>query len=167
MSIITKTGDKGDTSLYSMERVPKSHLRIEAVGTLDELNAHLAGLKIEEIQEDIFYLSSLIADTRIPEDAVVLDMELQILEKRALNLEDKLPPLKNFILPGGCPEAIRTHEARAICRRAERIVSQLSPLPKNILPYLNRLSDFLFILARTFNQKAGVKEIVWTSKKVL
>lgn len=164
MSVVTKTGDRGETSLYSGERVAKSHLRIEAVGALDELSAQLAGLKLEEIQENLFYVGSILADTRVPQDAVVLDKDLQMLEADIGNMEDKLPPLQNFILPGGCSQAIRTHQARAICRRAERIISQIEGLPKNVLPYLNRLSDFLFILARKFNLDAGVEEIVWKSK---
>lgn len=163
MSIVTKTGDKGETSLYSLERVPKSHLRIEAVGTIDELNAHLAGLRLEEIQENLFHLGAILADTRVSQDAVVLDMDLQTLEKQIGNMEDKLPPLKNFILPGGCPDAIKAHIARAVCRRAERIVSQIPSLPKNVLPYLNRLSDFLFILARTINHREGYKDSLWKS----
>ena len=163
MSIVTKTGDSGQTSLYSMERVPKSHLRIEAVGTIDELNANLAGLHLEEIQEDLFYLGSILADTRTQEDAVVLDMDLQIMEKQIGDMEGKLPPLKNFILPGGHPDAIRVHIARAVCRRAERIVSQIPGLPKNVLPYLNRLSDYLFMLARKLNHDHGVAETIWKS----
>lgn len=165
MSIVTKTGDNGETSLYSLERVPKSHLRIEAVGTLDELNAHLAGLQLEEIQRDLFALGAVLADTR--STALTFEHELATLEKELYEVESTLPPLQNFILPGGCPKAIRTHEARAICRRAERIISQIEGLPKNVLPYINRLSDFLFIAARKFNHDADVEEIVWNSKNVI
>jgi cob(I)alamin adenosyltransferase len=164
MSIVTKTGDHGETSLYSLERVSKSHLRIEAVGTLDELNAHLAGLGLEEIQRRLFELGAILADTRHAEDNSTFEAELTALENHLFDLEPTLPPLQNFILPGGTPQAIRTHEARAICRRAERIISQIAPLPKNVLPYLNRLSDFLFIAARKFNHDAGVEEVVWNSK---
>lgn len=164
MSIVTKTGDHGETSLYSLERVPKSHLRIEAVGTLDELNAHLAGLGMEDLQRRLFELGAILADTRKGEDTRTFEQELATLETQLFDIESALPALQNFILPGGCPAAIRTHEARAICRRAERIVSQIEGLPKNVLPYLNRLSDFLFIAARKFNHDAGVEEVVWNSK---
>jgi cob(I)alamin adenosyltransferase len=164
MSIVTKTGDHGETSLYSLERVPKSHLRIEAVGTLDELNAHLAGLGLEEIQRQIFELGAILADSR---SLAPFEKELNALETQLYEIEGALPPLQNFILPGGTPQAIRTHEARAICRRAERIISQIEGLPKNVLPYINRLSDFLFIAARKFNHDAGVEETVWNSKNVI
>ncbi len=164
MSIVTKTGDQGQTSLYSLERVAKSHLRIEAVGTLDELNAHLAGLGLEEIQRRLFELGAILADTRSNR---TFETELATLETQLYEMETALPALQNFILPGGCSKAIRTHEARAICRRAERIISQIEGLPKNVLPYINRLSDFLFIAARKFNHDAGVEETVWNSKNVI
>lgn len=165
MSIVTKTGDKGETQLYSGERVKKSNSRIEAVGLLDELNAELAGLNLENVQEGLFYLGAILADTRIGENAMVLDMELKSLEKEIIDLEAKLPPLDTFILPGGHPQAIQAHRARAVCRRAERCISQISGLPKNALPYLNRLSDYLFCVARHINKENQVEELPWISKK--
>lgn len=165
MSIITKTGDQGITSLYSGERVPKSDARIDAVGSLDELSAHLAGLNLEPIQEALFTLGAAVADMRRTEEEIILEEELAELEKKTYEIEETLPPLTNFILPGGHPLAIEAHKARAVCRRAERLVSELSTLPKNGLIYLNRLSDFLFVFARSINLKEGAEEVVWKSRK--
>lgn len=165
MSIITKTGDQGITSLYSGERVPKSDARIDAVGALDELNAHLAGLDLEHIQSALFTLGAAVADMRRTEDEIILVEELTELENSAYEIEATLPPLMNFILPGGHPHAIQAHQARAVCRRAERLVSGLSTLPKNGIVYLNRLSDFLFVFARSINLKEGAKEVIWKSRK--
>ena len=161
MSIVTKTGDQGQTSLYSGERVEKSDPRIEAVGALDELNAHLAGLGLESIQSELFSLGAAVADLRRKDEPEFLANELKKLEEEIYTMEAELPPLKNFILPGGHEKAIRTHEARAVCRRAERHLSQVQPLPKNVLPYLNRLSDFLFMFARKLNFKEGISETIW------
>ncbi len=161
MSIVTKTGDQGLTSLYSGERVPKSDPRIEAVGALDELSANLAGLNLEYIQEDLFSLGAAVADMRRTGEKEFLAPELKRLEDDIYAMEDELPALKNFILPGGHPLAIRAHQARAVCRRAERSLSQVQPLPKNVLPYVNRLSDFLFTYARKLNFKEGVSEVIW------
>ncbi len=165
MSIVTKTGDQGETSLYSGERVAKANLRIDAVGALDELSAHLAGLGLESIQEDLFVLGAAIADSRCTEEQVILQDELEALEKRTYEVEASLPPLMNFILPGGHVLAIQAHKARAVCRRAERAISQVKPLPKNALAYINRLSDFLFIFARNINHREGIEEVIWKSKK--
>lgn len=165
MSIVTKTGDQGQTSLYSGERVAKADARIEAVGALDELNAHLAGLGLETIQSDLFTLGAAVADLRRKDEPEFLAAELKKMEEDIYAMEAALPPLKNFILPGGCPKAIRTHEARAICRRAERHISQVQLLPQNVLPYVNRLSDFLFVFARQLNQIEGAEEVIWNSKK--
>lgn len=165
MSIITKTGDQGITSLYSGERVPKSDPRIDAVGALDELSAHLAGLGLEHIQSALFTLGAAVADMRRTEEEVILTEELAELESKTYEIEATLPPLTNFILPGGHPLAIEAHKARAVCRRAERLVSELSTLPKNGLVYLNRLSDFLFVFARSINLKEGAKEVIWKSGK--
>jgi len=161
MSIVTKSGDYGETSLYSGERVKKSDPRIEAVGTLDELNSDLAGLGLEDIQKNIFTIGSLVANTRTEPNRLVLTKELKKLEENIRTLEAGLPPLKNFILPGGHPLACQAHRARAVCRRAERSVSQIQNLPKNILPYLNRFSDYLFVLARKINVDTKTDEVIW------
>lgn len=161
MSIVTKTGDQGQTSLYSGERVEKSHARIEAVGTLDELNAHLAGLGLEDVQRALFTLGAAVANLKQKdEDAFLLD-ELQSLEKELYAIEAALPALQNFILPGGHPDAIRLHLARTVCRRAERLLTTLDPLPKNVVPYVNRLSDFLFVKARHVNHEQKFPDVIW------
>lgn len=161
MSIVTKSGDQGETSLYSGERVKKSDPRIDAVGALDELNSNLAGLELEDIQENIFTIGALVADTRTAAQSAVLEKELAQLEKSIYALEAELPPLKNFILPGGHPLACQAHRARAICRRAERSISQVTNLPKNVIPYINRLSDYLFTLARKINFDTKTDELIW------
>ncbi len=178
MKIYTKTGDKGDTSLFGGQRVPKDALRIEAYGTVDELNSVLgivladnADKRIAEIltsvQNQLFALG---ADLATPHSAssksikrfVVKDS--QSLEKIIDSLESHLKSLKSFILPGGSPVAARIHFARTVCRRAERSVVRLSrneDIGEGITVYLNRLSDMLFVLARYANHVAGVPEIKW------
>lgn len=163
MSIVTKSGDQGETSLYSGERVKKTEPRIEAVGALDELSSHLAGLELEDIQENLFLIGSLVADTRTQADQSVLDEAIGKLEENIYALEAELPPLKNFILPGGHPLAAQAHRARAICRRAERRTCEVTPLPANVYKYLNRLSDYLFVLARKINVDTKTDEIIWRS----
>jgi cob(I)alamin adenosyltransferase len=176
--IYTKTGDKGDTSLFGGQRVPKDALRIEAYGTVDELNAVLGIARAESndpaldkllapIQERLF---SLGADLATPRAANRSDIR-RIQEGDAAELETsmdaldpELKPLKSFILPGGSLAAAHLHHARTVCRRAERIVVRLSrneDIGEGIQIYLNRLSDLLFILARYVNHKAGVAEIKW------
>lgn len=166
MSIMTKTGDKGQTGLYNGERVPKNHLRIEAVGTLDELNAHLGLLRsmgghesLEVIQSDLFELGGLLAT---PGTKAGFKEPLRFLDVWAQEVEASLPPLQNFILPGGHLLSAQAHVARTVCRRAERLMVQLTPLPQDALPYINRLSDFLFLLARKFNLDTKTDEVLWT-----
>jgi len=178
MKIYTKTGDGGATSLFGGQRVPKDALRIEAYGTIDELNSVL-GLSISEsddpeitelltaVQNRLFEVGADLATPRsiekkrirriVPKDAVPL-------EKAIDGMEEKLKPLKAFILPGGSPLASRLHFARTVCRRAERIVVRLSrneEVGEGIVIYLNRLSDLLFVLARYANHQAGVPEVKW------
>ncbi len=143
-SISTKTGDGVETSLLSGERVKKSDPRIHFVGTLDELNSHIGLIRsqgadqlvssgiLEQVQKDLFEIGA----GKVP--------QISQLEAELEGIESQLPPLQQFILPGGTSLAAQAHVARAVCRRAER----LSPTPS---PYLNRLSDFLFLLARKAN----------------
>lgn len=148
MSIVTKTGDKGETSLLNGTRVPKSDPRIEFVGDLDELSAQLGHVnrpEIQRIQRDLFELGA----------GREMGEALKRIEQELYALEPTLPPLKNFILPGGHPDAARLHLARAVCRRAERHAGKS--------PYLNRLSDYLFLLARQVNLENNVEEIIWKS----
>lgn len=178
MKIYTKTGDKGDTSLFGGERVAKSSLRIEAYGTVDELNSHLGFARAltppKEIDEELLQLQTelftLGADLAAPlsETAshIVRIDETNVKRMEAVidRFEEKIPQLKNFILPSGTPVAAQLHIARTVCRRAERVVDalgrqeSLGTLP---LMYLNRLADLLFVIARYANHLAGVPEAVW------
>ncbi len=182
MKIYTKTGDAGETSLFGGNRVPKDALRIEAYGTVDELNSALGVVRslkpppeIDEIlgrlQEDLFVLGADLATPLAKESADVpriLLLHTEHLEKRIDTLESRLPPLTTFVLPGGSPVAAALHAARALCRRAERLVVKLSH-EQNIgsppLVYLNRLSDLLFLLARFANHLDGAQETSWRGRK--
>lgn len=159
MSIVTKTGDKGETGLIGGQRVPKSDLRIEAIGTIDELSAQLGFVQrpeIQRIQIDLYELGALLADPQSQKNPEKnMNAALKRIEEELRTIEKKLPPLKNFILPGGDTEAAHLHFARAICRRAERAVCRLAPIP-----YLNRLSDYLFLLARQINHEKGTHETI-------
>jgi cob(I)alamin adenosyltransferase len=176
--IYTKTGDTGETSLIGGVRVPKFHLRIESYGTVDELNSYL-GLIIDglndnekakvlyEIQDRLFTIGSVLASDPVKSKMKIPDVheaDVELLEKEMDRMDADLPELKNFILPGGNIVASHCHVARCICRRAERIVVHLSTeteVPEIIVRYLNRLSDYLFILSRKVVHDAGAKETVW------
>jgi cob(I)alamin adenosyltransferase len=179
MKIYTRTGDDGSTALFSGGRVSKTHLRVEAYGTVDELNSVLGVVRahqpysdswLEQIQRQLFHLG---ADLATPMDAksswvVRVDAEaVSWLEQIIDQMTDELPPLTLFILPGGTPAASHLHVARTICRRAERLAVALAahePISENVIPYLNRLSDGLFTLARWENFKAGAAEITWNGR---
>ena len=181
MKIYTRTGDDGTTSLFSGGRVPKHHLRVESYGTVDELNS-LLGLArahqpsaqtdafLAQVQHQLFNLG---ADLATPLDAptrhvVRMDTEtVGWLEQSIDQLTESLPPLTYFILPGGSIASAQIHVARTVCRRAERLVTELSqhePIGDYVLPYLNRLSDFLFTLARWENLQTGLSEERWSIK---
>ena len=141
----------------------KDDIRIETIGTLDELNSWLGVIRsedgddfLEQIQRDLFELGVILLNTKSTADF----SETQ-LENWTKKLESELPPLKNFILPGGHPLAAKVHLARAVCRRAERAAVQIKNLPKGALPYLNRLSDFLFLFARKINIDSKTQEAIW------
>lgn len=178
--IYTKTGDKGETSLFGGKRVMKSCLEMEAIGEVDEFNAFL-GILIEEIEDDfmveknkliniqscLFVVGSNLAavQSNIKNVPKLKSLEIKKLEKWIDKMESELPKLTNFILPNGKEGATYSFYARAICRRAERQVIALSQkyeIDQNILKYLNRLSDLLFVLARWINFKSGVRETKWT-----
>lgn len=176
--IYTKTGDKGETSLIGGVRVPKHHLRIESYGTVDELNSYI-GLIIDtlqdknkyallyEIQDRLFTIGSALASDPEKSKMKIPDLhesDIEILEKAIDQMDDTLPALKSFILPGGTIGASHIHVARCICRRAERLVVHLSAeteVDEIIIRYLNRLSDYLFTLARAVVYSAGASEIEW------
>ncbi len=179
MKIYTKTGDNGETSLYGGARVRKDALRIEAYGTVDELNAQLGIVRalavpapldeeLGRIQEDLFTLG---ADLATPGDVStgairrITLADSERLERLIDRLEQSLEPLRHFILPAGTPVAAHLHGARTVCRRAERRVVELSsrePVNHDALVYLNRLSDLLFVMARFANHSAGVADHPWT-----
>ncbi len=181
MKIYTRTGDQGETSLFSGGRVPKHHLRVESYGTVDELNS-VIGLarahkpspqtdaELARLQHQLFNLG---ADLATPLDAptahvVRIDADAVTWFEKAIDrMTAELPALTYFILPGGSPAGAALHIARTVCRRAERLVTQLheeEPLAENVIPYLNRLSDYLFTLARWENQQAGIAEEKWARK---
>ncbi len=179
MKIYTKTGDDGTTSLFSGGRVPKHHLRVESYGTVDELNSTLGFARTQHptadtdayllrVQHQLFNVG---ADLSTPLDAptsYVVRMDaatITWLEESIDTMTDALPPLNYFILPGGSPAAAAIHMGRTVCRRAERLITALAehePLGDQVVPYINRLSDFLFTLARWENQQAGVPDVRWT-----
>jgi cob(I)alamin adenosyltransferase len=179
VKIYTKTGDEGITGLLGNRRVPKDDTRIEAYGTIDEVNAVLGlarGLKLDsgadtvvaELQADLFVVGSALADPD-PKGKfhnAIHTGHVERLEGIIDGLESELTPLTNFILPGGSPSAAQLHLARTVCRRAERLVVRLARQPGSVVPpilivYLNRLSDLLFVLARAVNQRAKVPDIPW------
>jgi cob(I)alamin adenosyltransferase len=181
MKIYTKTGDQGETSLLGGSRVAKYHLRIEAYGTVDELNAAIGLIRahgladessgnLQKIQGQLFTAGAQLA-TEDGNDKVKIpklkQSDIEFLEK-GIDMEEELPPMKNFILPGGNPSSAQAHVARCVCRRAERIVLHLaseSEVPNEIPVFLNRLSDFLFVLSRKISKDAGVEETPWISNK--
>lgn len=179
--IYTKTGDKGQTSLLGGTRVSKSHERIEAYGTVDELNSHiglLADLEVNQhrkgflrdIQNILFSIgSSLANESEKPSFKIEVKNEwITELEKEIDKMEENLEPLKNFILPGGHLSVSFCHVARCVCRRAERLVigiKENSKIDEAIIQYLNRLSDYLFVLSRMMAKELGVKEVIWKMKK--
>jgi cob(I)alamin adenosyltransferase len=179
VKIYTKTGDTGATSLFDNTRVSKADPRVDAYGEVDELNACLgaaraAGLDaelsaaIEAIQRELFAVGARLADpaSRIAArvtKAAVTDADVARLEATIDRLELELPPLRRFILPGGCPSGALLHLARTVSRRAERRVVGLGAdaLEPIIVVYLNRLSDLLFVMARAANHRAGAAETEW------
>ncbi len=178
MKIYTKKGDTGETSLIGGTRVAKYHIRVEAYGTVDELNVCIglvadqqpdsATLKIlRQIQDRLFTIGASLASDPDTSNMIIPDLkesDIEILESEIDKMEKELTPLKNFILPGGHTTVSFCHLARVVCRRAERIVTSLAdanevhPL---IIKYLNRLSDYLFVLARKFSHDLGAEEIEW------
>jgi len=177
VKIYTRTGDSGETSLYGGARVRKDAPRVAAYGDIDELNAWLGlarahGLgevdaDVVQIQRDLFAIGAQIADpseklVASVTKAIVRDADVERLEQTIDRCEAALPPLRNFILAGGSAAGAALHVARTVCRRAERrIVALDPPVDPLLLRYVNRLSDLLFVLARSVNHRAGVSEIEW------
>jgi cob(I)alamin adenosyltransferase len=182
MKIYTKTGDQGMTSLLGGARVLKSNIRIEAYGTVDELNAHLGLLKdldissslkesILRIQHELFEIGAYLACETNPEKynlQMIGEEDIHKLESEIDEMEEELTPLRNFILPGGHQAVSECHIARCVCRRAERNIIHLNEYHEVsgvVIRYLNRLSDYLFILARKLAKDFGIQEVIWTSRE--
>jgi len=177
MKIYTKTGDTGTTNLFDGTRIAKSDPRVDAYGEVDEANAVLglvraSGLDAEldamviQVQRDLFALGSRLADPteRIADRVQKVSLgaeDVERLEGWIDKLEAELPPLRRFILPGGSPAGATLHLARTVFRRAERRMVALGVVEPVLLAYVNRLSDFLFVLARAVNHRAGMSEVEW------
>ena len=189
MKIYTKTGDNGTTALFGGTRVPKDHIRIESYGTVDELNSHIGLIRDQEIethhkeilieiQDRLFTIGAILATP--PEKEVkkngelrlkklgIIDSDIELLEKEMDAMEDALPPMTHFILPGGHSSVSYCHIARCVCRRAERLAVHLDhnePVAENAIKYLNRLSDYLFVLARKLSSELKADEVKWIPRK--
>jgi cob(I)alamin adenosyltransferase len=180
--IYTGTGDDGTTALVGGQRVPKDSPRVAAYGAVDELNSHIGlalslgvsdplASALQTIQNDLFHLGADLATREEDRQRIELprieQRHVDALEQLIDRLSAELGPLKNFILPGGSPAAAALHVARAVCRRAERdaiALSRLEPIGAFVAPYLNRLSDALFVMARYENHARGVGDVYWNSR---
>lgn len=180
--IYTKTGDKGQTSLLGGKRVPKYHIRIEAYGTIDEVNSFVGLLRDQEIslhyknilfeiQDRLFTAESLIAADKGSEGfqlPLLTENDIVLLEQEIDKMNESLPVLTNFILPGGHPSVSYAHVCRTLTRRAERLIIKLAEkhqVDEIIIRYFNRLSDYFFVLARKIAFDLGVPDQVWKARK--
>ncbi|WP_425077116.1 cob(I)yrinic acid a,c-diamide adenosyltransferase [Psychroserpens sp. S379A] len=189
MKIYTKTGDKGTTALFGGTRVPKHHIRIDSYGTVDELNSHLGLIRDQninqhykdvliDIQDKLFTVGAILATD--PEKAVlksgkerlnipkISESNIAKLEQEMDAMNEALPPMTHFVLPGGHQTVSFCHIARCVCRRAERLASALNeiePFQPESLKYLNRLSDYLFVLARKLSYDLQADEVKWIPQK--
>ncbi|WP_291274309.1 cob(I)yrinic acid a,c-diamide adenosyltransferase [Flavobacterium sp.] len=189
MKVYTKTGDKGTTSLFGGARVPKHHLRIESYGTIDELNSYIGLIRdqdinpfyktiLMEIQDRLFTVGAIMATP--PEKEVlkngqqrlninrISEKDVNLLEVQIDAMDAELPPMTHFVLPGGHITVSYCHITRCVCRRAERLATHLNeeePIDEAVLTYLNRLSDYLFVLARKLSHDLNAEEIKWIPRK--
>jgi cob(I)alamin adenosyltransferase len=190
MKVYTKTGDKGTTALFGGTRVPKHHIRIESYGTVDELNSHIGLIRdqdinpnykkiLERVQDRLFTLGAILATD--PEKAVlkngkdrlnipkISEADIELLENEIDSMETELPPMTHFVLPGGHTTVSYCHIARCVCRRAERLsvhLNEIEPTDMMVLTYLNRLSDYLFVLARKLSHDLKADEVKWIPEKL-
>lgn len=189
MKVYTKTGDTGTTALFGGTRVPKDHARIESYGTVDELNSYIGLIRDQEInqhfkdilieiQDRLFTVGAILATP--PEKEVlkngqkrlqnlgIVESDIELLEKEIDTMEASLPQMTHFILPGGHTTVSYCHIARCVCRRAERLAVHLShnePVADIAIKYLNRLSDYLFVLARKLSKELNAVEVKWIPRK--
>ncbi len=189
MKVYTKTGDKGTTALFGGTRVPKDHIRIESYGTVDELNSYVGLIRDQqidkhykdiliEIQDRLFTIGAILATP--PEKEVMKngtlrlqnlglnERDVELLENEIDSMENTLPQMTHFVLPGGHTTVSYCHIARCVCRRAERLAVHLShvePVSELAIRYLNRLSDYLFVLARKLTADLDAEEVKWIPRK--
>ena len=189
MKIYTKTGDSGTTALFGGTRVPKDDIRIESYGTVDELNSHIGLIRDQEIdvhyktilieiQDRLFTVGAILATP--PEKEVkkngelrlqnlgIVASDIELLENEIDLMEEALPPMTHFVLPGGHTTVSYCHIARCVCRRAERLavhLDHIEPINKEAIKYLNRLSDYLFVLARKLTKDLNAQEVKWIPRK--
>lgn len=178
MKIYTKTGDKGTTALFGGKRVSKADLRIDTYGTVDELNSFVGLVRdqpvnqirkniLVEIQDRLFTIGSILAtepgNTKVKIPSLVTE-DVTLLEKEIDSMDAALPPMKSFVLPGGHESVSFCHIARTVCRRAERLtiaLNETEPVDGIVIQYLNRLSDYLFMLSRKMSAELNAEEIAW------
>ena len=189
MKVYTKTGDTGTTALFGGTRVPKHHIRIESYGTVDELNSHIGLIRdqeidthyktvLAEIQDRLFTVGAILATPPEKEtlkngqprlqNLGLVTSDIDFLETEIDKMEESLPQMTHFVLPGGHTTVSYCHIARCVCRRAERLsvhLNDLEPTNELVLTYLNRLSDYLFVLARKLSQDLKAEEVKWIPRK--
>ncbi|MCQ0111314.1 cob(I)alamin adenosyltransferase [Zhouia amylolytica] len=189
MKIYTKTGDKGQTSLFGGTRVPKHHIRIESYGTVDELNSWIGLLRDQDIEKELRKLLIHVQDRLFTIGAIlatppeketlkngkprlnipkIADNDIKLLENEIDKMNENLPPMTHFVLPGGHQSVSYCHITRTVCRRAERLASHLfenEPFDEKVIQYLNRLSDYLFVLARKLSYDLKIDEVKWIPEK--
>jgi cob(I)alamin adenosyltransferase len=189
MKIYTKTGDKGTTALFGGTRVPKDHIRIESYGTVDELNSYIGLIRDQEmnphykktlieIQDRLFTIGAILATPREKEvkkngelrlqKLGIVESDIELLENEIDAMEEALSPMTHFVLPGGHTTVSYCHIARCVCRRAERMAVHLDhnePVDEIVIKYLNRLSDYLFVLARKLSNDLNAEEVKWIPRK--
>ena len=189
MKVYTKTGDTGTTALFGGTRVPKHHIRIESYGTVDELNSHIGLIRDQdmsdlykkvliEIQDRLFTVGAILATPPEKEtlkngqprlqNLGIVESDIEFSENEIDMMEEALPPMTHFVLPGGHTTVSYCHIARCVCRRAERLavhLNDIEPTDERVIKYLNRLSDYLFVLARKLSHDLNADEVQWIPRK--
>lgn len=189
MKVYTKTGDKGTTALFGGTRVPKHHIRIESYGTVDELNSHIGLIRDQdintlyknvliEVQDRLFTVGAILATPPEKEtlkngqprlqNLGIVETDIEFLENEIDTMENALPQMTHFVLPGGHTTVSYCHIARCVCRRAERLavhLNDMEPTDELVIKYLNRLSDYLFVLARKLTLDLNADEVQWIPRK--
>jgi cob(I)alamin adenosyltransferase len=189
MKIYTKTGDSGTTALFGGTRVSKHHIRIESYGTVDELNSHIGLIRDQdinpsykevliEVQDRLFTVGAVLATPPEKEklkngqsrlqNLGIIASDIEYLENQIDQMEEALPPMTHFVLPGGHTTVSYCHIARCVCRRAERLavhLNDIEPTDEKVITYLNRLSDYLFVLARKLSLDLNANEVKWIPRK--